>query len=80
VTSDFDFFQHLKKHLTGKNFDDDDEVQEEFMTWFKSQGADLYDSEIQKLIPKLKFWTMPASMLKNKVTYTQIIHTIAFVN
>jgi hypothetical protein len=28
-------FLHLKKHLAGKKFDDDDEVQEEAMTWFK---------------------------------------------
>jgi len=26
---------HLKKHLAWKKFDDDDEVQEEVMTWFK---------------------------------------------
>jgi len=46
-------FLHLKKHLAGKNFDDDDEVQEEVMTWFKGQAADLYDSGIQKLVPRL---------------------------
>jgi len=28
-------FLHLKKHLTGKKFYDNDEVQEEVMTWFK---------------------------------------------
>jgi hypothetical protein len=32
--SDFHFFPHLQKHVAGKNFDDDDEVQEEIMTWF----------------------------------------------
>jgi len=26
---------HPKKHLAGKKYDDDDEVQEEVMTWFK---------------------------------------------
>ena len=31
---------------------DDDEVQEEFMTWFKGQAADFYDSGIQKLVPR----------------------------
>jgi hypothetical protein len=39
-----DLFLHLKKHLAGKKFDDDDEVQEEVMTWFKRQVADFYDS------------------------------------
>jgi hypothetical protein len=46
-------FLHLKKHLAGKNFDDDDEVQEEVMTWFKGQVADFYDSGIQKLVQRL---------------------------
>jgi hypothetical protein len=46
-------FLHLKKHLAGKKFDDDDEVHEEIMTWFKEQAADFYDSGIQKLIPRL---------------------------
>jgi hypothetical protein len=46
-------FLHLKKHLAGKKFDDDDEVQEEVMTWFKEQAADFYDSGIQKLVPRL---------------------------
>ena len=46
-------FLHLKNHLAGKMFDDDDEVQEEVMTWFKGQAADFYDSGIQKLVPRL---------------------------
>ena len=41
-----------KKHLAGKIFDDDDEVQE-VMTWFKVQAADFYDSGTQKLVPRL---------------------------
>ena len=46
-------FLHIKKHLARKKFDDDDEVQEEVMTWFKGQAADFYDSGIQKLVPRL---------------------------
>jgi len=46
-------FLHLKKHLAGKTFDEDDEVQEEVMTWFKGQAADFYNSGIQKLVPRL---------------------------
>ena len=49
----FPLFIHLKKHLARKKFDDDDEVQEEVMTWFKEQAADFYDSGIQKLVPRL---------------------------
>jgi len=33
--------------------DDEDEVQEEVMTWFKGQAADFYDLGIQKLVPRL---------------------------
>jgi hypothetical protein len=51
--NDFHLFLHLKKHLAGKNFDDDDEVQEEVMKWFKGQAADFYESGIQKLVPRL---------------------------
>jgi hypothetical protein len=46
-------FLHLKKHITGKKFDDDDEVQEEVMTWFKGQVGDHNDSGIKKLVPRL---------------------------
>jgi len=46
-------FLHLKKHLAGKNFEDDDEVQEEVMTRLKVLAADFYDSGIQKLVPRL---------------------------
>jgi hypothetical protein len=46
-------FLHLKKHLAGKKFEDDDEVQEEVITWFEEQAADFYDSGIQKLVPRL---------------------------
>jgi hypothetical protein len=35
----FYLFLHLKKHVAGEKFDDDDEVQEEVMTWFKGQFA-----------------------------------------
>ena len=46
-------FHHLKKHPARKKFNDDDEVQEDVMTWFKVQTADFYDSRIQKLVPRL---------------------------
>jgi hypothetical protein len=50
--SDLNLFLHLKTHLVGKNFDHDDEMQEEVMTWFKGQAADFYDSGIQKLVER----------------------------
>ena len=51
--SDFHLFLHVKKYFAGKKFDDDDELQEEVMAWFKGQAADFYDSGIQKLVPRL---------------------------
>jgi hypothetical protein len=75
------FFFHLKKRLAGKKFDDDDEVLEVVMTWFRGQAADFYDSGIQKLVPRLnKCLKNAATMLKNKVMYRQFIHSAAFVN
>ena len=50
----FHLFLHLKKHLAGKNFDDDDEVREVVMTRFKGLAADFYDSGIEKQVPRLK--------------------------
>jgi len=44
--------RNLKKHLAGKKFDDDDDVQEEVMALFKEQTADFYDSGIQKLVER----------------------------
>jgi len=52
--SDFHLFLYLKKHLAGKKFDNDNEMQEEVMTWFKAQAADFYDSGIHQLVPRLK--------------------------
>jgi len=49
----FHLFLHLKKHLAGKKFDDDDEMKVEVMTWFKEQAADFYGSGIQRLVPRL---------------------------
>jgi hypothetical protein len=53
MPSDFNLFLNLKKHLAGKKLDNNDEVQEEAMTWLRGQVADFYDSGIQKLVPRL---------------------------
>ena len=41
------------RELSEGRTDDDDEMQEEVMTWFKEQVADFYDSGIQKMVPRL---------------------------
>ena len=53
VTQGFPLVSSPKETISGKKFDDDDEVQEEAMTWFKWQAADFYDSGIQKLVQRL---------------------------
>jgi len=61
-------FLHLKKHLARKKFDDDDEVQEEVMTWFLGLAAGFYDSGYRSWFQDLiNVWTMPATVLKIKL-------------
>ena len=81
VPSKFHLILNLKKHLTGKKFDDDDEVQEEVMTWFNRQVAGFYDLGIQKLVPRLnKCLDNAGDYVENKGMYSQFIHSVAFVN
>ena len=68
-------FLHLKKHLAGKNFDGDDEVQEKPMAWFKGQAADFYDSGIQKLVPRLSKSLGNAGDYVEKKSYVETIHS-----
>jgi hypothetical protein len=51
--SDFHLFLHLKKHLAGQKFHEDEEVENEVTTWLRAQAAGLYDIGIQKLVPGL---------------------------
>jgi hypothetical protein len=51
--SDFNLFLHLKKHLAGQKFHEDDEVKNEVITWLCAQAAEFYDIGIQKLVPRL---------------------------
>jgi len=53
VTQRFPLVSSPKETSDWENFNDDDEVQEEVMTWFKGQAADFYDSAIHKLVPRL---------------------------
>ena len=47
------FASSPKETSRWEKFNDDDEVPEEVMSWFNRQAAELYDSGIQKLIPRL---------------------------
>ena len=74
-------FLHLKKHLAGKS--STTMMRCEKKSWCGSKGRRQtsmsrgYRSWFQDLI---NVWTMPATVLKNKVMYRQFIHSVAFVN
>jgi hypothetical protein len=53
VPSDFHLFLHLKKHLAGQKFHEDEEVKNEVTTWLRAQAAEFYDIGIQKLVSTL---------------------------
>jgi hypothetical protein len=44
---------HLKKHLAGQKFHEDEEVKNEVTAWLCAQTAEFYDIGIQKLVPRL---------------------------
>jgi len=67
--SGFNLFLHLKKHLAGKR------LQEEFMTWFKEQAADFYDSGIQKLVPRRNKCLENAGDYVEKSSYVLAFHS-----
>jgi hypothetical protein len=73
--SNFHLFLHLKKHLAGKKFENDDEVQEEIMKWFKGQAADFYDSGIHKLVTRLNKCLDNAGNYVEKQSYVKQIHS-----
>jgi hypothetical protein len=47
------FYHTPESKQGGKKFNDDDEVQEEVMTWFKVLVVDFYGSGIQNFVPRL---------------------------
>lgn len=52
--SDYHLFTHLKEHMSGKRFDDDDEVKEEVQRWLEEMAADFYNAGIIKLPERLQ--------------------------
>ena len=52
--SDFHLFLHLKKHLAGQTFHQDEEMKNEVTTWLRAQATEFYDTGTQKLVTRLK--------------------------
>ena len=75
VTKRFLRVSSHKETSSWKKFDDDDEVQEEVMTWFRGQAAEFYDSEIQKLVPRLNQCLDDAGDFVEKQSCVQAIHS-----
>ena len=78
--SDFHLFLHLKKHLAGQKFHENEEVKNKVSTWFCAQAAELYDIGKQKLIPRLnKYHERCGDMLENGWRYVLKILLLDFV-
>jgi len=50
--SDFYLFSKMKKHLAGKGFTDDEDLQRAVMDWLNSQAAVWYEEGITKLVSR----------------------------
>jgi hypothetical protein len=46
-------FLHLKKHLTGQKFHEDEEVKNKVTMWLRAQAEEFSDIGTQKLVPML---------------------------
>jgi hypothetical protein len=52
-SGDFHLFLHLKKHLAGQKFQEDEEAKNEVTTWLRAQSAEFCGIRIQNLVPRL---------------------------
>jgi hypothetical protein len=51
--SDFHLFLHLKKHLAGQKFHEDEDVKSDVTTWLCALAAEFCDIGVQELVPRL---------------------------
>jgi transposase len=52
VPSDFHLFGHMKEHLRGQNFTDDNEVMEAVQSWLKATLKSFFLEDIRKLVDR----------------------------
>uniref|UniRef100_A0A182RXW6 Histone-lysine N-methyltransferase SETMAR n=2 Tax=Anopheles funestus TaxID=62324 RepID=A0A182RXW6_ANOFN len=52
--SDYHMFPALKKHLGGKKFESDAEVQKEVNTWLREADGEWYSAGIDKFIVRMR--------------------------
>ncbi|GBM60594.1 hypothetical protein AVEN_83537-1 [Araneus ventricosus] len=48
--SDFHLFRHLKHHLGGNHYNDDEDVKTVVTSWLSEQAASFYEEGIQNLV------------------------------
>ncbi|GBM33016.1 hypothetical protein AVEN_263505-1 [Araneus ventricosus] len=48
--SDFHLFRHLKHHLSGNHYNDDEDVKAAVTSWLAEQAASFYEEGIQNLV------------------------------
>ncbi|GBM24462.1 hypothetical protein AVEN_41107-1 [Araneus ventricosus] len=48
--SDFHLFRHLKHHLCGNHYNDDEDVKTAVTSWLSEQAASFYEEGIQNLV------------------------------
>jgi hypothetical protein len=49
---------HLKKFISNKTFGSDDELKESVEKWLTFQVTDFYERDMQKLVPRYKFFSV----------------------
>ncbi|GBL96459.1 Histone-lysine N-methyltransferase SETMAR [Araneus ventricosus] len=52
ATSDFHLFRHLKHHLGGNHYNDDEDVETAVTSWLLEQATSFYEEGIQNLVVK----------------------------
>ncbi|GBO38618.1 Histone-lysine N-methyltransferase SETMAR [Araneus ventricosus] len=50
ATSDFHLFRHIKHHLGGNHYNDDEDVRTAVTSWLLEQVASFYEEGIQNLV------------------------------
>ncbi|XP_005090595.1 uncharacterized protein LOC101859143 [Aplysia californica] len=75
--SDFHLFLHLKKFLTGQDFDSDADLTGETGHWLTSQAAAFCDAGIQKRVPRYDKCLYSSGDYVEKPTGIKLVWTIA---
>ncbi|GBN52800.1 hypothetical protein AVEN_79845-1 [Araneus ventricosus] len=77
--SDFHLFRHLKHHLGGNHYSDDEDVKTAVTSWLSEQAASFYEEGIQNLVVRYnKRLSKLGSLLKNGEMYAESENKFGF--